>query len=123
MVARQTLVYAHDQDMTQGDYAFVMLQLELQQFILNVQRPGQIYLITNLPEEKTCGYYEALESVVLVEIQSEVPDKYESYKAFEKQVKGKFDRFKANLTASLTQAGYTNPQNVSFTFDFVNYII
>ncbi|PFX31873.1 atrial natriuretic peptide receptor 1-like [Stylophora pistillata] len=108
-VARQTLEYAHNQNMTQGDYAFVMLQLDLNQFKRNMDSPGQIYLILDLDKNKTCDYYEALESVVLVEVESELPDEQKSYKAFEKQVKEKYDSFKTNLTASLTEEEKTNP--------------
>ena len=93
-MARQTLIYAFDKGMTDGDYAFVMLQLEQQQFIRNIKRPGQIFVLKNLPQERQCDYNQALESVLLVEINSTVVQT--AYQAFEEEVKQKFDRFPAN---------------------------
>lgn len=109
-MARQTLEYAYNQGMTQGDYAFVMLQLDLERFKRNMDKPGQIYVLMDLDKDKTCDYYQALESVVLVEVQSKLPDEKKSYEAFEKKVKEKYDSFKTNLTASLEKARF----NVSF---------
>ena len=109
-MARQTLEYAYNQGMTQGDYAFVMLQLDLERFKRNMDKPGQIHLLLDLDPDKTCDYYQALESVVLVEVQSKLPDEKKSYEAFEKKVKEKYDSFKTNLTASIEKAGF----NVSF---------
>ena len=105
-VARQTLEYAYNQGMTQGDYAFVMLQLDLERFKRNMDKPGQIYVLMDLDKDKTCDYYQALESVVLVEVQSKLPDEKKSYEAFEKKVKEKYDSFKTNLTASIEKAGF-----------------
>ena len=106
LVARQTLEYAYNQGMTQGDYAFVMLQLDLERFKRNMDKPGQIYVLMDLDKDKTCDYYQALESVVLVEVQSKLPDEKKSYEAFEKKVKEKYDSFKTNLTASIETAGF-----------------
>lgn len=104
-MARQTLEYAYNQGMTQGDYAFVMLQLDLERFKRNMDKPGQIYLLMDLDKDKTCDYYQALESVVLVEVQSKLPDEKKSYEAFEKKVKEKYDSFKTNLTVSINESG------------------
>ena len=95
-MARQTLIYASDKDMTHGDYAFVMLQLEQERFIRNIKNPGQIFVVLNLPEKRQCDYNQALESVILVEINSTVVQ--EAYEAFEEEVKQKFDRFPDNVT-------------------------
>lgn len=105
-MARQTLEYAYNQGMTQGDYAFVMLQLDLERFKRNMDKPVQIYVLMDLDKDKTCDYYQALESVVLVEVQSKLPDEKKSYEAFEKKVKEKYDSFKTNLTASIETAGF-----------------
>lgn len=94
-MARQTLVYAFDKDMTNGDYAFIMLQLDQEQYIRNIKTPGQIYVLLNLPIERWCDYNEAMESVILVEINSTVVQ--ETYEAFEEEVKKKFDRFSPGL--------------------------
>ena len=95
-MARQTLIYAFDEDMTKGDYAFVMLQLEQEQFIRNIKRPGQIFVLLNLPTERQCDYNQALESVILVEINSTVDQK--AYEAFEKEVEQNFHRFSPGLS-------------------------
>ena len=73
--------------MTHGDYAFVMLQLEQERFIRNIKNPGQIFVVLNLPEKRQCDYNQALESVILVEINSTVVQ--EAYEAFEEEVKPK----------------------------------
>ena len=99
MVARQTLEYAFDKGMANGDYAFIMLQLDQQQYIRNRKNPGQIYLLLNLPPMRTCDYYQAMESVILVEINSTVVQ--ETYDAFEKEVKQKFNRFSPGLYETL----------------------
>ena len=90
-MARQTLVYAFDEGMTDGDYAFIMLQLDQEQYIRNIKKPGQIFVLLNLPIERWCDYNQAMESVILVEINSTVVQ--ETYEAFEEEVKEKFDRF------------------------------
>ena len=95
-VARQTLIYAFDEGMTDGDYAFVMLQLDQEQYIRNIKKPGQIFVLLNLPNDRWCDYNKALESVILVEINSTVVQK--TYEAFEGEVKEKFDRFTPDLS-------------------------
>ena len=95
-VARQTLIYAFDKGMTDGDYAFVMLQLEQEQFIRNIKRPAQIFVLLNLPAERQCDYNQALESVILVEINSTVDQK--AYEAFEEEVEQNFPRFSPGLS-------------------------
>ena len=98
-VARQTLIYAFDKGMTNGDYAFVMLQLDQEQFIRNKKSPGQIFVLLHLPKERQCDYNQALESVILVEINSTVVQAV--YKAFEDEVKEKFDRFSPNISGQV----------------------
>lgn len=100
-MARQTLLYAFDKGMTDGDYAFVMLQLDQEQYIRNIKRPGQIFVLLNLPRERWCDYNQALESVILVEINSTVVQ--EVYEAFEEEVKQKFDRFSPGLPNESSQ--------------------
>ncbi|KAL9957058.1 hypothetical protein ACROYT_G038645 [Oculina patagonica] len=95
VVARQTLEYAFDKGMTDGDYAFVMLQLNQEQYIRRRKNPGQIFVLLNLDEMRTCDYYQAIESVILVEINSTVVQ--ETYDAFEEEVKQKFNRFRPGL--------------------------
>ena len=102
-MARQTLIYAFDKGMTGGDYAFVMLQLEQQQFIRNLKSPGQIFVLKNLPNERQCDYNQALESVLLVEINSTVVQT--AYEAFEEEVKQKFDRFPDNVSKETQVSG------------------
>ena len=85
--------------MTDGDYAFIMLQLDQEQFTRNLKRPAQIYVLLNLPEDRWCDYNQALESVILVEINSTVVQK--AYEAFEEEVKQKFDRFSPGLSKEL----------------------
>ena len=90
-MARQTLLYAFDEGMTRGDNAFLMLQLNQQQYVRNILNPGQIFVLLNLPSDRLCDYNQAMESVILVEIKSTVVQK--TYEAFEKKVKKQFDRF------------------------------
>lgn len=98
-MARQTLEYAFEKGMTNGDYAFIMLQLDQEQYIRNRKNPGQIFVLLNLPQMRTCDYYQAMESVILVEINSTVVQ--ETYDAFEKEVKQKFNRFSPGLFEKL----------------------
>lgn len=98
-VARQTLEYAYDQDMTKGEYAFIMLQLDQQQYIRHRKNPNQLFVLLNLPRARTCDYYKALESIILLEINSTVVK--ETYEAFVKEVNETFNRFRPGLYESL----------------------
>ena len=100
-MARQTLEYAYDQGMTKGEYAFIMLQLDQEQYIRNRKNPNQLFVLLNLPPNRTCHYYEALESGILLEINSTVVK--ETYEAFEKEVNATFNRFRPGLYESLPE--------------------
>lgn len=103
-MARQTLLYAFDEGMTHGDYAFLMLQLNQQQYVRNIKNPGQIFVLLNLPPERWCDYNQAMESVILVEIKSTVVQ--ETYEAFEEKVKKQFDRFSPSSDAPVSLRFY-----------------
>ena len=71
LLARETLLYAHDEEMTEGDYAFIMLQMDQEQYVTNKKNPAQLYLsIFSRPPDRQCDYYQALESVIVVELMS-----------------------------------------------------
>ena len=88
-VSRRTLLYAHDQGMTSGDYAFIMLQLNQEQFMRNQRIPQQYYLLGSIPDDRVCDYYEALEPVIVVEIKP-TDTKNMTFRDFGEQVKTKF---------------------------------
>ena len=89
LVGRRTLLTAFDEDMTDGEYAFIMLQLDQQQFINNQLRKAQYYVTSDVPFDRTCDYYQAMESVIVLEIEP-TEAKNETHEAFDKQVRKKF---------------------------------
>ena len=81
--------YAYDEGMTTGDHVFIMLQLELEQFILNQKNPEQYHLAPPTNNRTVCDYFQALEAVIIVEVKV-VDAANTSFTEFEDQVKKKF---------------------------------
>ena len=86
LAGRVTLLYAYDEGITLGDYAFIMVQLDQQRFIQNQGIPEQYYLLPDVT--RFCDYYQALESVIVVEIKP-TDAQNQSFKYFEERVKTK----------------------------------
>lgn len=88
-VSLSTMSYAYHEGMTTGDHVFIMLQLELKQFILNQKNPEQYHLVPLPADITACDYFQALEAVIIVEIKV-VDAANTSFTEFEDQVKKKF---------------------------------
>ena len=88
-MSRETLLYAHNENMTTGDYVFIMLQLEQKQFIINQRTPEQYHLLP-VGGDKLCNYFQALEAVIVVEIKL-ADSANNTFTDFQKQVTEKFN--------------------------------
>ena len=88
-VSRETLLSAYNLNMTTGDYAFIMLQLEQKQSIINQKNPEQYHLFPNVMH-KLCDYFQALEAVIVVEIKL-ADSANNTFADFAKQVTEKFN--------------------------------
>lgn len=89
-VSRLTLLSAFDEGITFGDYAFIMVQLDQETFIRNQGIRQQYYLLPGVPNERLCDYYQALESVIIVEIKP-TDAKNQSFRYFGERVETKFN--------------------------------
>lgn len=90
-VARQTLVFAYDEGMANGEHAFIMLQLEQETFYGNVRHPHRMWLQEGVDVDRTCDYFQAMESVIVAEIQtSNVKNIKETFEDFQQEVKEQY---------------------------------
>ena len=88
-VSHEILLHAYDEGMTNGDYVFIMLQLEQKQFIVNQRIPAQYHLFP-VVEDRRCDYFQALEAVIVVEIKP-MDSANNTFADFEKQVSERFN--------------------------------
>lgn len=88
-VSREILLHAYDEGMTNGDYVFIMLQLEQEQFIINQRIPAQYHLFPGV-EDRLCDHFQALEAVIVVEIKP-TDSANNTFADFEKQVSERFN--------------------------------
>ena len=92
-VGPQVLSFAYDQGLTDGDYAFIIVQLDQEQFIFNLGNNNRYHMVQRGIEDKKieqCEYFRAFESVIIVEIQT-IQVGSDTFKEFQKQVVEKFD--------------------------------
>lgn len=88
-VSHEILLHAYDEGMTNGDYVFIMLQLEQKQFIVNQRIPAQYHLFP-VDDDRRCDYFQALEAVIVVEIKP-MDSANNTFADFEKQLSEKFN--------------------------------
>lgn len=88
-MSRETLLYAYDEGMTNGDHVFIMLQLEQNQFIINQRNPALYHLLPGVIH-RLCDYFQALEAVIVVEIKL-TDSANNTFADFEKKVTEKFN--------------------------------
>ena len=88
-MSREILLHAYDEGMTNGDYVFIMLQLEQKQFIINQRNPAQYHLYPGV-EDRLCDHFQALEAVIVVEIKP-TDSSNNTFADFEKQVSERFN--------------------------------
>lgn len=94
-VGPQVLSFAYDQGLTDGDYAFIIVQLDQEQFVRNLGNSDLYYVVQRGVEDKPidqCEYFRAFESVIIVEIET-IQVGSDANKEFEKQVLEKFDEY------------------------------
>lgn len=92
-VGPQVLSFAYDQGLTDGDYAFIIVQLDQEQFVFNLGNNNLYHMVQRGIEDKKieqCEYFRAFESVIIVEIQT-IQVGRDTFKEFQKQVVEKFD--------------------------------
>lgn len=92
-VGPQVLSFAYDQGLTDGDYAFIIVQLDQEQFVFNLVNNNLYHMVQPGIEDKKieqCEYFRAFESVIIVEIQT-IQVGSDTFKEFQKQVVEKFD--------------------------------
>ena len=88
-MSRETLLYAYEEGMTTGDYVFIMLQLDQNQFIINQRIPEQYHLFPGVMH-RLCNYFQALEAVIVVEIKL-ADSANNTFADFAKQLTEKFN--------------------------------
>ena len=89
-VGPQVLSFAYNDGMTDGEYAFILVQLDHEQFKRNLENEGQYNLVQfGNRTINSCEYFRAFESVIVVEIQT-TEEKNETFEDFQEQVKEKF---------------------------------
>ena len=88
-MGHEILLHAYDEGMTNGDYVFIMLQLEQKQFIVNQRIPAQYHLFP-VAKDRRCDYFQALEAVIVVEIKP-MDSTNNTFVDFEKQVSERFN--------------------------------
>ena len=68
-----------------------MLQLEQETFYGNVRHPHRMWLQEGVDVDRTCDYFQAMESVIVAEIQtSNVKNIKETFEDFQQEVKEQY---------------------------------